>query len=173
MKLLYSGPRTRFDEIELPALQPGSSIMPAKVNPVIPEAVGMVASKVMGNNLTITIAGQAGNLELNTMMPVIAYTLLESIEITSAASRTFSKKCIDGIKANKTKTQRYAEDTLALSTVVAAVIGYEKAAEIAKKAMKSGRTIKDVIIEEGVLSKEKANSILDTRKLTRGGRLSN
>ena len=172
LKLLYSGPRTGLDEIELPTIQPGSSIMPAKVNPVIPEAVSMVASKVMGNNLTITIAGQAGNLELNTMMPVIAYTLLESIEIISAAARTFAKKCIDGIKVNKTKVQKYAEDTIALITVVAPIMGYDRAAEIAKKAMKSGKSIKDVIIEEGILSKEKVNSILDPKKLVRGGRLS-
>jgi len=172
LKLLSSGPRTGLDEIELPAIQPGSSIMPAKVNPVIPEAVSMVASKVMGNNLTITVAGQAGNLELNTMMPVIAYTLLESIEIISAAATAFAKKCIDGIKANKTKTRKYAEETVALVTVVAPMIGYDRAAEIAKKAAESGKSIRDVMIDENVIPKEKVNSILDPRKLARGGRLS-
>lgn len=173
LRLLYSGPRTGLDEIELPAIQPGSSIMPAKINPVIPEAASMVAAKVMGNNLTITIAGQSGNLELNTMMPVIAYTLLESLEILSAVSRAFSKKCIDGIKANRAKTQKYAEDTIALVTVVAPIIGYDRASRIAKKAMKSGKSIKDVIIEDGILPKEKVDSILDPKKLARGGRLSN
>ncbi|MBM3897495.1 MAG: class II fumarate hydratase [Thaumarchaeota archaeon] len=173
LRLLYSGPRTGFDEIELPAIQPGSSIMPAKVNPVIPEAVSMVAAKVMGNNLTITIASQSGNLELNTMMPVIAYTLLESLELISAAAKTFSKRCIDGIKANRTKTQRHADDTIAMITVVAPLIGYDRAARIAKKAMKSGKSIKDIIIDEGILPKEKANSILNPKKLAKGGSLSN
>lgn len=172
LRLLYSGPRTGFNEIELPAVQPGSSIMPAKVNPVIPEAVSMVAAKVMGNNVTITIAGQSGNLELNTMMPAIAYTLLESIEILAAALKTFAK-CIDGIKANKGRAKKYAEDTIALITVVAPIIGYDRAAEIAKKAMKSGKSIKELIVAEGIISKEEVDSILNPRKLAKGGRLSN
>ncbi|MBI2127441.1 MAG: class II fumarate hydratase [Thaumarchaeota archaeon] len=161
LRLLYSGPRTGLNEIELPAIQPGSSIMPAKVNPVIPEAVNMVAAKVMGNNTTISIAGQAGNLELNTMMPVIAYTLLESIEILSRAMRTLAEKCIDGIKVNKATTRHYAENTLALITVIAPLTGYAKAAQIATKAMASGKSIRELIIEEGILPKEKIDTILD------------
>ncbi len=172
LRLLYSGPRTGLNEIELPAIQPGSSIMPAKVNPVIPEAVNMVAAKVMGNNATISIAGQAGSLELNTMMPVIAYTLLESIEILSRAMRTLAEKCIDGIKVNKATTRRYAENTLALITVIAPLTGYAKAAQIAKKAMASGKSIRELIIEEGILPKGKIDTILDPRKLAKGGRIS-
>lgn len=172
LRLLYSGPRTGLNEIELPAIQPGSSIMPAKVNPVIPEAVSMVAAKVMGNNVTITVAGLAGNLELNTMMPVIAYTLLESIEILSRAVRALSEKCIDGIKANKETTRRYAENTIALITVIAPLIGYAKAAQIAKKAMASGKSIRELIIEEGILPRGKIDAILDPRKIAKGGRVS-
>jgi aspartate ammonia-lyase len=171
LRLLCSGPRTGLNEIELPAIQPGSSIMPAKVNPVIPEAVNMVATKVMGNNVTITVAGLAGNLELNTMMPVIAYTLLESIEILSRAVRALSEKCIDGIKANKETTRRYAENTLALITVIAPLIGYAKAAQIAKKAMASGKSIRELIIEEGILPRGKIDAILDPRKIAKGGRI--
>lgn len=172
LRLLYSGPRTGLNEIELPAIQPGSSIMPAKVNPVIPEAVSMVAAKVMGNNVTITVAGLAGNLELNTMMPVIAYTLLESIEILSRAVRALSEKCIDGIKANKETTRRYAENTIALITVIVPLIGYAKAAQIAKKAMASGKSIRELIIEEGILPRGKIDAILDPRKIAKGGRVS-
>ena len=171
LRLLYSGPRTGLNEIELPAIQPGSSIMPAKVNPVIPEAVNMVAARVMGNNVTITIAGQAGNLELNTMMPVIAYALLESIEMLSAGSRTFAQKCVNGIKANRKQAEKYATDTVALITVVAPLIGYDKAAQIAKKAIVSGKSIRDLVVEEGILTKKKAASILDPRKIAKGRRI--
>lgn len=172
LRLLYSGPRTGLNEIELPAIQPGSSIMPAKVNPVIPEAVGMVAAKVMGNNVTITVAGQAGNLELNTMMPVIAFTLLESIEILSRAARTLAEKCIDGIKANKATTRRYAENTLALITVIAPLTGYVRGAQIAKKALASKKSIHELLIEEGVFPRGQVDAILNPRKIAKGGRIS-
>lgn len=168
LRLLYSGPRTGIGEIILPAIQVGSSIMPAKVNPVVPEMVNMVAAKVIGNDLTITIAGQAGNLDLNTMMPIIAYTLLESITILAAASRTLAK-CVDGIIADKARCLKHAEDSAALITVLAPRIGYEEAAKIAKKALERDKSIRQIVVEEGLLTKEEADKVLNLKKLTEGG----
>jgi fumarate hydratase class II len=170
LRLLYSGPRTGLAEIQLPAIQPGSSIMPGKVNPVVPEMVNMVAAKVIGNDLTITVAGQAGNLDLNTMMPLIAYTLLESICILSSASRTLSI-CVDGIVANIGRCLKYAENSVALITVLAPAIGYDEAAKIAKKALTEEKSIREMVVEEGILTKEQANEILNLKKLTEGGRI--
>ncbi|MEM3386460.1 MAG: class II fumarate hydratase [Nitrososphaerales archaeon] len=168
LRLLYSGPRTGLGEIILPAIQPGSSIMPGKVNPVVPEMVNMVAAKVIGNDVTITVAGQAGNLDLNTMMPIIAYTLLESISILASASRTLAR-CVDGIVADRLRCLKYAESSVALITVLAPKIGYEEAAKIARKALEGGKSIRDLVVEEGLLTKEEANSVLNLKKLTEGG----
>jgi len=168
LRLLSSGPRTGLAEIVLPAIQPGSSIMPGKVNPVVPEMVNMVAAKVMGNDLTITIAGQAGNLDLNTMMPVIAYTLLESIEILASASRTLAR-CVEGIVVNGERCLKYAENSTALITVLAPTLGYDKAARIAKKALEEEKSIKQIIVEEGILTKEDVEKLLNLKKLTKGG----
>jgi len=164
LRLLYSGPRTGFNEISLPALQPGSSIMPAKVNPVIPEAVNMASAYIIGNDLTISISAQNGNLELNTMMPIIAYTLIESLKVASNSCRDLAEKCIKGIKANREVCKNYAEKSLALVTVIAPKIGYDKAAKIAKRAMEEDKTIREIIKEEGLLKEE-----LDLKKLTEGG----
>lgn len=172
LRLLYSGPRTGLYEIDLPAIQPGSSIMPGKINPVIPEAVNMVAAKIIGNDSTITVAGLNGNLELNVMMPIIAYTLLESIEIAAGGCEVFAEKCIDGIKARAEASLRYAEDTVALITVLAPAIGYDNAAKIAKKSMSGGKSIRELVVEEGILPKEKVDEILDLKKISKGGRLS-
>ncbi len=168
LRILYSGPRTGLYEIELPAIQPGSSIMPGKVNPVIPEAINMVAAKVIGNDLTISLAGQMGNLDLNTMMPVIAYCLLESITIMAKANKSLAK-CVDGIKPNRERCLSYAENTVGLITVLSPIIGYDNAAKIAKKSMKTGKTIKELVIKEKLLPKEKVDIILNLKKLTRGG----
>jgi len=171
LRLLYSGPTTGFNEIELPATQPGSSIMPAKVNPVIPEAVNMVSAKVIGNDLTVTLCGQAGNLELNTMMPAIAYVLLESIEIEANVARTLATSCVDGIRANEEKIRRYAEETIALVTVIAPAVGYDNAARIAKLVLEGKGNLRQVILKEGLLSEEKLDAILDLKKITQGGRV--
>ena len=171
LRLLYSGPTTGFNEIELPATQPGSSIMPAKVNPVIPEAVNMVSAKVIGNDLTVTLCGQAGNLELNTMMPAIAYVILESIEIEANVARTLATNCVDGIRANEEKIRRYAEGTIALVTVIAPAVGYDNAARIAKLVLEGKGSLREVILKEGLLSEEKLDAILDLRKITQGGRV--
>ena len=171
LRLLYSGPGTGFYEIDLPAIQPGSSIMPGKINPVIPEAVNMVAAKIIGNDVTITQAGLNGNLELNVMMPVIAYSLLESIELATNACKVFSEKCIDGITARVEACLKYAESTVALITVLAPAIGYDNAAKIAKKSMAGGKSIRELVVEEGILSKEEVSKILDLNKIVHGGRM--
>ncbi len=139
LRLLASGSRTGLNEIELPATQPGSSIMPGKVNPVIPEAVNMVAAQIIGYDAAVAIAAMNGNLDLNVMMPVIAHDLLESIELTASASRVFAEKCVRGIKANVERCRQYAELTGQLVTALAPVIGYDKAAAVFKKAVVARR----------------------------------
>jgi fumarate hydratase class II len=172
LRLLSSGPRTGFGEIELPAIQPGSSIMPGKVNPVVPESVNMVCAQVIGNDLAITIAGQSGTLEVNTMMPLIAFNLLKSIEIEANAVRLLAEKCIVGIKANRSWCQNLAERSYALATAIAPSIGYDQAAQIVKKAQEEGKTIREVMVEQGI-PKEEVDRILDLKRMTRGARLQN
>ncbi|MEA2626312.1 MAG: fumarate hydratase, class [Candidatus Binatota bacterium] len=170
LRLLTSGARTGLNEIELPATQPGSSIMPGKVNPVIAEAVNMVAAQVIGYDAAIATAGLNGNLELNVMMPVIAYDLLEEIDLIAAAARVLADKCVRGIRANVERCREYAEKTASLVTAVAPVIGYDAASRVFKKAVERNRSIREVILEEGLLAAETLDEILDLKKLTRGGR---
>jgi fumarate hydratase class II len=160
IRWLASGPRCGLGEINIPALQPGSSIMPGKVNPVIPEAVLQVAAQVMGNDTTIMLGGQAGNFELNVMLPVIAYNLLQSIELLAAAARVFAEKCIAGISANPEACAAYVEKSLALVTGLVPKIGYDKAAAIAKKAYESGKNIREIVAEESILPLEELNHLL-------------
>jgi fumarate hydratase class II len=169
LRLLNSGPNTGFAEIELPALQPGSSIMPAKVNPVIPEAVTMAAVKIIGDDATIANAAQYSFLELHMMMPLIGFTIVEEIKLASNACREFAEKCIKGIKANVEKCKRYAESSLMVVTAIAPRVGYDTAAMIAKKAMATGKTIREILIEEGILSKEEVDKVLDLKRMTEGG----
>jgi aspartate ammonia-lyase len=169
LRLLNSGPNTGLAEIDLPALQPGSSIMPAKVNPIIPEAVTMAAAKLIGNDATITTAAQYSFLELHMMMPLIGYTILESIEIASNTCITFADKCIIGIRANIERCRQYAESSLMVITAITPKIGYEAAAKIAKKAMETRKSIKELLVEEGIVTKEEVDKILDIKKLTEGG----
>jgi fumarate hydratase class II len=154
IRWLASGPRCGIGEINLPSLQPGSSIMPGKVNPVIPEAVLQVAAQVMGNDTTIAMSGQAGNFELNVMMPVMAYNLLQSIELLSAAAEVFATKCIDGISANEKACAGYIEQSLALATGLVPRIGYDKAAAVSKKAYDTEKTVREVVLEEKILSEK-------------------
>jgi fumarate hydratase, class II len=170
LRLLNSGPRTALGEIELPAMEPGSSIMPGKVNPVIPEALGLVAAQVYGNNAAIGICGSLGQLELNVMMPVIAYDLLQSIEILANGSRILGEKCVAGITADKTRLLDYAERTLMMVTRLTPKIGYDNAAKIAKKAMAENKSLREVVLEEGVLTKDRVDEVLDLKKMTKGGR---
>jgi fumarate hydratase class II len=165
LRLLASGPRTGFAEIELPAIQPGSSIMPGKVNPVVPEAVNMVAAKVIGNDATLTVAGLNGNLDLNVMMPIIAHSLLESIEITAAASGTLAEKCVRGIRADVERCREYAERSVALVTAVAPVIGYDAAAAAAKQALAEGKSVRRVLLDQGFVNPEQVDEILNLERL--------
>ena len=160
IRWLASGPRCGIGEINLPSLQPGSSMMPGKVNPVIPEAVIQVAAQVMGNDTTIMMGGQAGNFELNVMLPVTAYNLLQSIDLLASAADVFAKKCIDGIGANAETCQGYIEKSLALATGLVPKIGYDKAAAVSKKAHESGKTIREVLLEEKILSEKEFNDWL-------------
>jgi fumarate hydratase class II len=169
IRWLSSGPRTGLGEIDLPAVQPGSSIMPGKVNPVMAEAVLMVAAQVIGNDTTVTISGMSGNLELNVMMPVMVHNLLESIRIMSTVSREFTDRCVAGITADEERCRRNAETTAALATALAPTIGYDKAAEVAKRSVAEDKTLREVVLEMGLLSAEELDEIIDFRAMTEPG----
>jgi fumarate hydratase, class II len=160
IRWLGSGPRCGIGELRLPALQPGSSIMPGKVNPVIPEAVIQAAYQVMGNDTTIALAGQAGNFELNVTLPLLAHNLLQSIDLLAGACRLLADKCIQDLQADKEKCEQYIERSLALVTGLVPIIGYDRAAELAKKAYAEDKTIREVILEEGILPEEKIKQVL-------------
>ena len=165
VRWLGSGPRAGIGEIALPEVQPGSSIMPGKVNPVIAESVAMVAAQVMGNDATITIAGQSGNFELNVMLPLIAYNLSQSIELLASACENLTDQCVIGIRATE-RGPELVEKGLMLATALAPEIGYDRAAEISKEAYKTGRTIREVAREKTDLSEEELDKLLDARKMT-------
>ncbi|MCU0559389.1 MAG: class II fumarate hydratase [Desulfobacterales bacterium] len=152
LRWLGSGPRCGLGEIVIPALQPGSSIMPGKVNPVIPEAVIQAAAQVVGNDATIALSGMGGNFELNTMLPVIAYNLLQSIDLLAAAALTLAQKCISGITADREACAAAVEKSLALATGLVPRLGYDRAAAVAKAAYDSGKTVREVLLAEGELS---------------------
>jgi len=162
IRWLASGPRSGIGEINIPALQPGSSIMPGKVNPVIPEAVIQVAAQVIGNDTVITIGGQGGTFELNTMLPVMAHNLLQSISLLASAVDVFAEKCVVGITANEETCSRYIENSLALVTGLVPKIGYDKAAAIAKKAYETGRTVREVARDENIFSEAELDELLNT-----------
>lgn len=166
LRLLSSGPNTGLAEINLPALQPGSSIMPGKINPVMPELAAMVSFQVVGNDLAVAMAVQAGQLELNVMMPTMAYSVLQSITILTNMLRQFKEKCIDGITANEKRCHFYLEASVSLATALNPYIGYAKAAEIAKEAVATGRSIIDVAREKKLLSEQQINEILDPVAMT-------
>ncbi len=168
IRWLGSGPRAGIAEIDLPAVQPGSSIMPGKVNPVIAESVCMACAQVMGNHITITIAGQSGNFEINVMMPVTAYNLLQSISLLAAVARNFTRQCIQDLKAT-TRGPEMVERGLAICTSLAPVIGYDAAADISKQAYKTGRTVREVAREKTNLSEEDLERILNPENMTKPG----
>ena len=169
LRWMNSGPLAGIGEIELPALQPGSSIMPGKVNPVIPEATTMVAAQVIGNDAAITVAGQSGNFQLNVMLPLIAYNLLQSIHILANVSRLLADNAIAGFRVNTERVDQALAMNPILVTALNPVIGYEKGAAIAKQAYKEKRPIMDVALEKSGLSKEALQKLLDPRALTKGG----
>ncbi len=169
LRWMNSGPLAGLAEIELPALQPGSSIMPGKVNPVIPEAVCQVCAQVIGNDSTITLGGQAGNFQLNVMLPVIAYNLLQSIQILGNAARILADKAIAGFVVNRENIERPLARNPILVTALNPVVGYLKAAAIAKRAYREGRPVIEVAMEETGMSREELEKLLDPRHLTEGG----
>ncbi len=169
LRLLGSGPRCGFGELELPALQPGSSIMPGKVNPVIPESVAMICARVMGNHLTVTIAGQSGQLELNANLPVLATSLLESIGLLAAAAKNLRIRCVDGLEANEEHCRSLAERSLARGTALAPVIGHDQAAAVAEKAHEQGLTVREVAEDMKLLPSDELAELLDPMRMTEPG----
>jgi fumarate hydratase class II len=175
LRWMSSGPRTGLAEIHLPDLQPGSSIMPGKVNPVIPEAVCQVVAQVMGNDAAIAFGGAAGNLELNVMLPVIARNLLESIRLLANISRLLADRCVDGIEADVERCRFFAESSPSIVTPLNKYIGYEAAAKVAKLALAQGKTIRQVVLEsgyvaEGKLTEQQLDEALDVLAMTRPAR---
>ena len=166
LRWLGSGPRCGLAEVRLPALQPGSSIMPGKVNPVVPESVLMVVAQVFGNDTTIALSGMGGDLELNVMMPVLAYDLLQSIDLLSNASTLLAEKCVEGLEVDRERVEAMVERSLAMVTSLAPRIGYDEAAAIAKEAYESGRTVREVATERKVLPEKELDELLDAKKLT-------
>jgi fumarate hydratase class II len=169
IRWLGSGPRCGLGEIKLPATQPGSSIMPGKVNPVMCEMVIQVGAQVIGNDATITFAGTFGNFELNTMLPVTAYNLLQAIDLLASATRVFARRCVAGLEANAAKCEANIEQSLAMSTALVPDIGYDKAAKIAKAAYESGWTVRAVAAEMSGLDKRKLDELLDPKSQTEPG----
>ncbi|MER8033455.1 class II fumarate hydratase [Streptomyces hydrogenans] len=172
LRWMASGPRTGLAEIELPDLQPGSSIMPGKVNPVIPEAVLMVAAQVTGNDTTVAVAGAAGNFELNVMLPVMAKNLLESVRLLANASRLLADRTVDGVTANAERAREYAESSPSVVTPLNKYIGYEEAAKVAKRSLAERKTIREVVLESGyvdrgALTLEQLDEALDVLRMTR------
>ena len=169
LRLMSSGPRAGFGEINLPAKQNGSSIMPGKVNPVIPEVVNQVAFNVIGNDVTITMAAEAGQLELNAFEPIIFYCLFQSIDTLGYAVQTFVDNCVTGITANETRCRYFVENSVGIITAICPYVGYQKAAEIAKEAIKTGESVKKLIIEQGILTEKQMDEILDPVQMTEPG----
>lgn len=169
LRLMSSGPRAGFGEINLPAKQNGSSIMPGKVNPVIPEVVNQVAFNAIGNDMTITMAAEAGQLELNAFEPIIFYCLFQSIDTITYAVNTFVDNCVIGITANETRCRYFVENSVGIITAICPYVGYQKAAEIAKEAIKTGESVRKLIIEKGLLTKEQMDEIMDPVQMTEPG----
>ena len=169
IRWLGSGPRCGIGEIMVPPVQPGSSIMPGKVNPVIAESVCQVAAQVIGNDAAVTIGGLSGNFELNVMMPLIAHNLLQSITLLSNVSQVFTDKCVVGIKADRKRCEDMIEQSLAMCTVLAPIIGYDAAAKIAKEAYETGKTVRQVALEKKVLPEDELNRVLDPMSMTEPG----
>jgi fumarate hydratase class II len=169
LRWLGSGPRCGIGELLIPPVQPGSSIMPGKVNPVIPEALCMVCAQVIGNDAAVTVAGISGNFELNVMMPVMAHNLLQSIRLLANAAKVFAEKCVTGLKADVDRCREMIEKSLAMATALSPHIGHDRAAEIAKEAYRTGRTVREVALQKGVLPPKELAKILDAWRMTEPG----
>ena len=166
VRFLSSGPETGIGELILPDLQPGSSIMPGKVNPVMPEVLAQVAAQVIGNDMAVTVAGLSGHLELNTMMPVIAKNVLESIALLASACRLFDEKCVRGMKADRARCRRNAELSPAVATALNPLLGYDRVAALVKESKSSGKSLRQLLLEKKLLPKEKIDQVLDVKKMT-------
>jgi len=160
LRLLSSGPRTGFNEINLPPMQPGSSIMPGKVNPVIPEVVNQIAFKVIGNDLTVTLAAEGGQLELNVFEPVIVQSIFESVEMLKNGMNTLKLRCVDGITANEDRCRQLVHHSIGLVTALNPYLGYEVSTQLAKEALATNRSVYELVLEKGLLTKEQIDLIL-------------
>ncbi len=169
LRLMGSGPAAGLGELRLPALQPGSSIMPGKVNPVIPEVVCQVAAQVVGNDAAVVFAGATGNFELNVAMPVMARNVLESIRLLAAAGRALTERCVQGVDADVDRCRRHAESSPAVATALVPHLGYERTAEVVQAAVATGRTVREVVLERGLMAPEQLDRALDLLAMTRGG----
>jgi len=167
LRLLASGPRAGLSEINLPAMQPGSSIMPGKVNPVIPEVVNQVCFKAIGNDLVVTLAAEAGQLQLNVMEPIIAYCILESQTMFMNAASTLRRHCVDGITANVDTCRKYVEHSIGVVTALNPLLGYETATQLAAEAMKTGKGIVELVREKKLLTEEQIRTVLDPKAMTK------
>ena len=172
LRLLSSGPKTGLAEITLPPVQPGSSIMPGKVNPVMAEMLNMVCFSIIGNDLTITMASQAGQFELNVMMPVMQYKLLDSVSILTSALKVFTNKCVNGITVNEERCYQYATGSMSIVTALNPYIGYSKAAEVAKESLLTGKSIKETVLEKGLMPGERLDELLSPISMTKPGFIS-
>jgi aspartate ammonia-lyase len=166
---MVMGPRTGIDEIKLPAVQPGSSIMPGKINPSIPEMVNQVCFQVMGCDMTVALACEAGPLELNVMMPVIAWNALHASTILRESITVFRTRCVDGITANEERARELLDRSTAMATALSPYIGYAATAELAKESVKTGRSIRDLVLARGLLDHARLDRILSPDAMTRGG----
>jgi fumarate hydratase class II len=169
IRWLASGPRCGIGEIHLPETQPGSSIMPGKVNPVIAESVLMAAAQVIGNDLTVTISGQSGVFELNVMMPVMAHNVLESVRLLAASAVNLSDRCISGIEPNVERCNEMIEKSLAMCTALAPEIGYDAAAAIAKESYKTGKTVREIALKRKIMPANRLKELLDPMRMTKPG----
>ena len=165
LRLLSSGPRAGLGEINLPPMAPGSSIMPGKVNPIIPEVVNQVAFEVIGNDLTVTLAAEAGQLELNAMEPVIAYNLFTSLDMLGRACRTLVQRCVRGITANREHCRQQVENSIGLVTALNPILGYDKATEIADEALRSGKSVVEIVLEKGYMNREELEKVLSPHRM--------
>jgi fumarate hydratase class II len=169
IRFMASGPRCGIGEIHLPETQPGSSIMPGKVNPVIAESLMMVCAQVVGNDAAVVVAGSGGNLELNVMMPVMAHNILESVRLLTSSTNNFAERCVTGITVNLERCNELIEQSLAMCTALAPEIGYDAAAAIAKESWRTGKTVREVAAEKRVLPIDRLNDVLDPARMTRPG----
>ena len=169
LRWMGSGPMTGLGELRLPELQPGSSIMPAKVNPVIPESVTQVAAQVIGNDAAITVGGLSGAFELNVYIPMMARNVLESVRLLATSCENFASQCVDGLQANVERCTELSERNLSIVTALVPAIGYDRSADLAKQALREGRALREVVKESGVLPENEVDRILDTKRMTEGG----